>query len=254
MEYIIDIIRFMPFVYIVGFILMFFVILTVIVNRSDWTILRQTGMICLSLVLFSASVLFAFFGLYLSDNYEMMASKPVIYLYPEEEMNIDVTLSNPENITCDYPEYDDGWRVIAKPSGDLKDLSSDKNLYCLYYEANMDSVYVENEGFVVKSADTADFLDEKLKILGLNDKERNEFIIYWLPRLEANKYNYIRFLSQDEINSCQELNIDPKPDSMIRIMMSYKGLDYPISVKEQKLDSAERAGFTVVEWGGTEIK
>ena len=247
-----DIMAFMPLVYVIGFILMFFVTLTIIVNHPDWTILRQTGMICFSLVFCGFSIIFTFNELFM--NFGDMASKPVIYLYPEKEMNINVTLSNPENITCDYPEYGDGWSVVAKPSGDLKELNSDKNLYCLYYEASMDSVYVENEGFVVKSADTADFLDEKLKILGLNDKERNEFIIYWLPKLEANKYNYIRFLSQDEINSCQELNIAPKPDSMIRIMMSYKGLDRPISVKEQKLDPIKRAGFTVVEWGGTEIK
>ena len=251
-ESIVDIIQFMRLGCIIGFIVMFFVILIIIMNQSEWTVLRQIGMVCFSLLLCGISVVFTFDKSF--RNFDFMASKPVIYFYPEEEMNIDVTLSNPENIMCDYPEYGDGWSIIAKPSGDLKELNSNKNLYCLYYEANMDPVSVENEGFVVKSADTADFLDEKLKILGLNNKERNEFIIYWLPRLEVNEYNYIRFLSQDEINSCQELNIDPKPDSTIRIMMAYKGLDHPIMVKEQKLYPAERAGFTVVEWGGTEIK
>ena len=34
----------------------------------------------------------------------------------------------------------------------------------------------------------------------------------------------------------------------------FKGLDEPIEVEEQRLDPAARAGFTVVEWGGTEIK
>ena len=133
-------------------------------------------------------------------------------------------------------------------------MGSGKNLYCLYYESEAFRANVQNDGFVVKSADVADFLDEKLEILGLNDKERNEFIIYWLPKLEQNKYNYIRFLPQDEIDSCQELDVNPKPDSIIRVMMSYKGLDNPINVREQKLKAADRTGFTVVEWGGTEIK
>ena len=53
---------------------------------------------------------------------------------------------------------------------------------------------------------------------------------------------------------CQELDVNPKPDSIIRVMMSYKGLDKPINVREQKLKAADRTGFTVVEWGGTEIK
>ena len=180
--------------------------------------------------------------------------KPVIYLYPEAETKVSVQLSKPEDITCDYPEYNDGWNVIAKPNGDLYDVVSGKDLYCLYYECSADASRVEEDGFVVKSADTADFLDEKLKVLGLNDKERNEFIIYWLPKLEQNKYNYIRFLTETEIDKAEELNVNPKPDSVIRIMMSYKGLDRPINVREQKLKTAERAGFTVVEWGGTEIR
>ena len=180
--------------------------------------------------------------------------KPVIYLYPETETKVHVQLSKPENITCDYPEYNEGWNVIAKPNGNLHDVASGKDLYCLYYECSADASQVEEDGFVVKSADIADFLDEKLEILGLNDKERNEFIIYWLPKLEQNKYNYIRFLTKAEIDEAEELNVNPKPDSVIRIMMSYKGLDKPINVREQKLKTAERAGFTVVEWGGTEIK
>ena len=61
-------------------------------------------------------------------------------------------------------------------------------------------------------------------------------------------------MTKDEIDLCQELDVNPKPDSIIRVMMSYKGLDKPINVREQKLKAAERAGFTVVEWGGTEIK
>ena len=47
-----------------------------------------------------------------------------------------------------------------------------------------------------------------------------------------------------------ELNVTPKPDSMLRIFLSIQKLDAPINVKEQKLESTERKGFTVVEWGG----
>ena len=239
------------FICIISFVYMFFITLFIIVRHSDWNKLGQAVAICVSSVLFCNSFIFM---TTLVREFGQMASKPVIYLYPEEEMNVSVKLSKPENITCDYPEYNDGWSVIAKPNGDLKELNSNKDLYCLYYEADMMPVHIEDEGFVVKSADTADFLDEKLGILGLNDKERNEFIVYWLPKLEANKYNYIRFLSQDEINQIEKLMITPKPDKFIRIMMSYKGLDKPINVREQKLKAAERAGFTIVEWGGTEIK
>ena len=35
--------------------------------------------------------------------------------------------------------------------------------------------------------------------------------------------------------------------------MTYKGLNKPIKVEEQKIITPERKGFVAVEWGGTEI-
>ena len=50
------------------------------------------------------------------------------------------------------------------------------------------------------------------------------------------------------------LEITPKPDTTIRIIMTFKGLENPIQVKEQKLEQVERKGFVAVEWGGSEIE
>ena len=184
------------------------------------------------------------------------AAKPIIYIYPKQETVVNVKLDNDDLITCSYPEYNEkGWTVNAEPDGNLYDLDTNRNLYSLYYEAEMlNPARVTNEGFVVKGEDSAEFLEEKLAVLGLSDREAEEFIIYWLPRLEANKYNYIRFLSEEEISYNMPLNISPKPDTTIRVFMAFKGLDVPIKVEEQELQSAERSGYTVVEWGGTEIK
>ena len=44
------------------------------------------------------------------------------------------------------------------------------------------------------------------------------------------------------------LLISPKPDTIIRIMMEWKGLDEYIKVQEQQLTQVDREGFTVVEW------
>lgn len=49
------------------------------------------------------------------------------------------------------------------------------------------------------------------------------------------------------------LNIEPKPDTIIRIVMDFKGLNRPIEIEEQKLEQVEREGYTVVEWGGSEF-
>ena len=191
----------------------------------------------------------------IGPNYpDMDAEKPIIYLYPTEETEVTVKVGNPENLTHTYPKYENSWKVIAKPNGDLIDLKTGRNLYALYWEGINTIEPNMTEGFIVKGENIVKFLEEKLEILGLNEREAEEFIVYWLPKLESNKYNFIRFQTEEEINKNMPLEITPKPDTLIRIVMEFKGLEKEIEVKEQKLETPQRNGFTVVEWGGTEIK
>lgn len=113
--------------------------------------------------------------------------------------------------------------------------------------------YDMSEGFVVAGEDTERFLEDSLKTLGLTDKEANEFIIYWLPRMEGNAYNLICF-QQEVYTDNARLTIDPSPDTVLRVFMVYKPLEGMIRVVPQKLETTERNGFTVVEWGGAEIQ
>ncbi len=186
-------------------------------------------------------------------------SKPIIYVYTEKDNTpVSITLGNPELLTCTYPNYNKttGWNVIANKNGDL--IGEDgRKYYALYWEGEKTSNKMSNtinEGFCVRGKDTAIFLEEKLEILGLNEKEAEEFIIYWLPELEKNNYNLIRFQTIDEINQVMPLSIDPKPDTLIRIMMTYKGINHKSNIPEQQLVKTERVGYTVVEWGGLELK
>ena len=183
--------------------------------------------------------------------------KPVIYIYPEKEMEVSVKLEAPERLTCVYPEYNEEWNVIAKPDGTLINKETGREYYSLYYESENIKKYTQEdlkEGFVIGKEEITSFLEEKLEILGLNYKESEEFIIYWLPRLQENEYIYIRFQTMEEIEKNMPLSISEQPDTLIRIVMEWKGLDKKIEVKEQNLEQVTRSGFTVVEWGGTEIK
>ena len=195
------------------------------------------------------------YGEIYDPSYYLMEDKPIIYLYPEKEMEVSVKLGNAQNLTVSYPRYEDGWRVLAQPNGDLKDLKTGRNLYALYYETKLEEAFkVEKDGFVIAGEYSAEFLEKKLAILGLNDREKEEFIVYWLPKLEASKFNYIRFATTEEIDKNTTLDVYPRPDSVIRVWMSFKGLDEEIKVEEQKLETPERTGFTVVEWGGSELQ
>ena len=129
-----------------------------------------------------------------------------------------------------------------------------REYYGLYWEGKTAKNKKFNDGFVVKGKDSISFLEEKLFILGLNEREANEFIIYWLPKLEKNKYNLIRFEETTTIDKEMPLEVTPKPDTVIRILMKYKPLNKKITIKEQQLETPTRAGFTIVEWGGTIVK
>ncbi len=180
--------------------------------------------------------------------------KPMLYVYPTEDMDLTIKLKNDNLITYSYPKYNNEWSVHATVDGNLYDYETGRNYYALFWEGIDNNIYDMNEGFVVTGKDTVKFLEEKLSILGLNDREINEFIVYWLPKMEDNKYNYIRFRTEDEINTYMPIEFSSNPDTLIRIYMDFKGLDKKVNIKEQKLTSVSREGFTVVEWGGRELK
>lgn len=180
-------------------------------------------------------------------------AKPVIYLYPTVEQQVQVKLDYKGELTCTYPEYKNGWEVIAQPNGELINMDDNKEYSYLYWEGNSNVNWDFSKGFVVQGEDTREFLQEKLEYMGLIPREYNEFIVYWLPILEENKYNLIHFAGE-EFDDYAKLQITPQPDSILRVMMVYKPLNKPIEVEEQILKPFDRKGFTVVEWGGTESK
>lgn len=178
--------------------------------------------------------------------------KPVIYLYPEEETEVSVQLDLDGELTCTYPAYNSGWTVTASPDGTLTDRTGQTYNY-LYWEGETNAVYDFSRGFCVKGENTAVFLERALEKLGLTRREANEFIVYWLPLMQNNPYNIISFQT-DRYTEAAQLRVDPQPDTLIRVFMTWKSSDAYIKLEEQSLYAPERNGFTVVEWGGTEIK
>lgn len=180
------------------------------------------------------------------------SAKPVIYLYPEEETQVSVSLDFDGELTSTYPAYGDGWTVDAFPDGTLTDPATGRQYYCLFWEGVSHTEYDFSTGFCVAGENTADFLENALADLGLTEQEANEFIIYWLPKMEHNPYNLISFQTEAYTDSAA-LTIHPAPDTLIRVFMAWQGLDQPVEVASQTLTAPERTGFTAVEWGGAEI-
>ena len=177
-----------------------------------------------------------------------IGGKPVIYLYPEKEQEVNVKLDLDGKFTFTYPEYNNGWNVTAKPDGTI--ISDGKEYSYLFWEGLMPTFKPDfKEGFVVKGSDSAEFLRETLSQMGLTPKEYNEFIVYWAPKLQENEYNKIYF-AEDDYTDEAKLEINPKPDSILRVFMVYEKADENTVLPKQEIKPFERKGFTVVEWGG----
>jgi hypothetical protein len=190
-------------------------------------------------------------------RYEAIAMKPVIYLYPQETQTVKVKLDYTGKIIADYPAYDQkigGWAVTASPDGTLVNKADGKEYSYLFWEGNdyNNTNYDLSTGFVVRGSDARTFLQSTLSKIGLTPKEYNEFIVYWYPKMEGNAYNLVHFAGE-EYTDTAKLTISPTPDSILRVFMVFKPLDQEIKVVPQEIKPFERKGFTVVEWGGTEL-
>ena len=189
---------------------------------------------------------------------DSILEKPVLYLYPEAETEVSVALGHPERLTAEYPAYGDGWDVVARPDGTLTDKATGRSLYALYYEASAAAPEtMTSEGFVVARDGLVPFLEEKLDLLGLTEREAEEMIVYWLPRMQSSPYCYVRFSLTEAEQEENRLDISPRPDHLVRIRIIWQGLDEPADgIREQGLVPVDRDaldGFVAVEWGGTEI-
>ena len=178
-------------------------------------------------------------------------AKPVIYLYPEARQRVTVKLELEGALTCTYPAYQDGWTVTADPDGTLTDDNGQQYNY-LYWEGITENRFSISQGWCIKGEHTAAFLEYALPKLGLTRREANEFIVYWLPQMEQNPYNLIRF-QQEAYTDLARLEITPQPDTLIRVFMTWQASDVYVNLPEQVLTAPNRTGFTAVEWGGAQL-
>ncbi|HSX40704.1 MAG TPA: SdrD B-like domain-containing protein [Candidatus Saccharimonadales bacterium] len=182
--------------------------------------------------------------------------KPVIYLYPTKDTLVNVKLDIPGTVTVSDPKYPDatGWQnVLAHPDGTLD--YQNKTYHELYYETSVSKSIVPQTGILVATGDLKQKLTSITSKLGLLPAEQQEFLEYWLPKLQALHSNYIfvSLLSQEQKDSVDKVSISPQPDTLIEYLFTFKGVEYPFAFAQWKLPQTppQRVGFTAVEWGGT---
>lgn len=190
---------------------------------------------------------------FMKNDYAPMAecAKPVIYLYPTKTTDVDVLVAPQGGFTYTEPRYYGGWKVTAEPNGRLTEISTQRVYPYLYWEGLGDYYEMPQQGFVVQQKHVEMTLRTKLRLLGLNKQETKDFLEFWLPRMQDKPYYFITFMGNRHMEAIAPLTVIPKPDTVVRILMDFQGLDAPKKVQPLKLPKTPvRKGFTVIEWGG----
>jgi len=186
----------------------------------------------------------------IEDVGEVPATKPIIYFYSPTEIVCSVKLTLNGKLTCTYPDHgENGWQSFTVRTDGTLVFPNGREYYALYWEGMQRTEWDFSKGFCVRGEDTAEFLEWALDKIGLNAREANEFIIYWLPLMQENAYNVISFQTSAYTDGAV-LDIEPAPDSLLRVFMAYYPSDTEVDIEPQTFEGFTRRGFTVVEWGG----
>jgi hypothetical protein len=186
-----------------------------------------------------------------NDFLPVYEAEPVVYLYPTAPRRVHVEAQPLLAISASTPLYHDGWDVLAQPTGELTGIADRRTYRYLFWEGLSSTLPMRQEGFVLRQAEVADFLERILPSLGLNARESQNFRDAWLPRFHVAPYYFITFLPREAIDQLAPLTVTPRPDVVIRVLMDFRPLWTSSDVKAPDLPPhLERRGFTVVEWGG----
>lgn len=176
--------------------------------------------------------------------------KPVIYLYPEVETQIDVTLELEGGFSYTEPVYENGWSVIASPDGTLVNIKDGQTYPYLFWEGKGGLYQAPENYWVIAQADVERFLVKTLGKMGLNRQETADFMEFWYPRMQDASYYKIGFHGTDVMNALAPMTLSQQPDSLLRILMDFQELDAPAPSNPGLIIPFNRTGFSVVEWGG----
>ncbi|MBI4820157.1 MAG: hypothetical protein HY791_28030 [Deltaproteobacteria bacterium] len=182
--------------------------------------------------------------------------KPVIYLYPEKVQHVTVSVKLDGEMIAEYPKSKNGsWEMMAGPDGTLFDRATEKRYGYLFWEGSYAKGFEidPQQAFMVASSEVESFLDRVADAYALNAKERTDFVSYWIAPMSKNPYNLVQMLSPEAYGQYADMTIAPKPETTIRLFMVFMRVPEPKVVGSPELPTMTRRGFTVVEWGGTNL-
>jgi hypothetical protein len=181
------------------------------------------------------------------DTPQVVVFKPNIYLYQTVTADITVKLEFPlgGSVIQSTPTYSDGWNVTVEPTGKI-----DGQYDYLFYESRNADAFQYSAGWVVSRDTLASFFTHHLLSAGFSEREKDDFIEYWIPRLTDYPYYIIYPQFKSDIDKTIRLNLSKSPDTILRLFYAVKGTDVnAATLKTPTTPLFQRHGFVVTEWG-----
>ncbi len=181
------------------------------------------------------------------DTTTAIAKKPILYIYPQETLELDIALDFPNGgkILESIPEYKNLWKVQVQPNGKINN-----QFDYIYYECKFPDLTQRKFGWVVPKSNIENFFVSNLSQSGFSKKEINDFIEYWVPLLTNFEYYEIYPQYKKKINEMVKVIFSKEPDNFYKLLYVIKGTNNnKIKLKEPVIESAIRKGYFAVEWG-----
>lgn len=182
-----------------------------------------------------------------TDTTSAHVRKPNLYIYPNNNISLFVEIDFPKggDIVESIPEYNDFWSIEVEPTGKINN-----DYDYLYYECDVPSFEQKEYGWIIKQDNLKIFFDDNLKQSGFNEKEKNDFLEYWIPELVNYKYYEIYPQYIATLDKVIKINFSIEPNNFYRLCYLIIGRDdNNLKLKEPEIESATRLDYFAVEWG-----
>ena len=192
-----------------------------------------------------------------SSGNEIMLEKPVIYLYSENEQPFTLRIETDATLSFTYPVYKTEWKGTSSADGTIRMNNSDYPY--LFWDATLPAEALKpdwNSAMQIKGNEAVSYLEQQLTSLGMNQREKTDFITYWGPRMQKWAYVQILWLQNEGIDPLAHLELSPAY-KLNRIYLLFTGSDQPVEqtleLKNNVLSPVDRSGNYLIEWGGMEL-
>jgi len=176
----------------------------------------------------------------------ILIKKPNIYLYPQKQIDICLSIEFPKGgkVVKSIPVYSKGWCVSVNESGKI-----DGEYDYLFYESEQTNMFQLEKGWCIDQYELTSFFEKNMKDYNFSKSEINDFIEYWIPKMDKTPYYVIYPQTKEIINKSNQLKFSIEPDNIFRLFYFIEESEKYRKIDKPTITPIERKGFHVVEWG-----